>query len=60
MKKLSLKLDDIDVTGFEVVASPAGEEGTVQGAELITRQTYCVGDETCYQTCPVTCDPGLC
>lgn len=60
MKKLSLRLDDIQVTSFQTLAAESGGAGTVQGAEMITRFTYCVGDETCWQTCAATCDPGLC
>lgn len=59
MKKLSLRLDNIDVIGFEVVAPGRRGEGTVQGAEFLTRRTYCEQD-TCWQTCAVTCDPSMC
>jgi hypothetical protein len=59
MKKLSLRLDDISVTGFEVVAPETRGEGTVVGAAFLTRQTYC-DQETCGYTCAPTCDPGFC
>jgi hypothetical protein len=59
MKKLSLILDEIHVSGFEVGAAESLDRGTVQGAEAITRYTFC-NDETCWATCAVTCDPGLC
>ena len=60
MKKLKLKLDDIHVTGFEVAPPEADGAGTVKGAEALTRYTYCDWHETCWQTCALTCDPGLC
>jgi hypothetical protein len=59
MKKLKLMLDEIQVTGFVVTPAESGS-GTVNGQELITRQTYCDGDETCWYTCAPTCDPSLC
>jgi|GEM_PF-1760896 hypothetical protein len=33
MKKLALKLDDLEVTSFEVTSSDATERGTVAGHE---------------------------
>jgi hypothetical protein len=59
MKKLALNLDELKVSSFEA-GSPARGEGTVEGREFLTRQTYCDGQETCYYTCAQTCDPGLC
>ena len=50
MKKLRLRLDDIQVAAFEVVSRETGRRGTVQGAEGVTRYTFC-NDETCWQTC---------
>jgi hypothetical protein len=53
MKKLTLSLDDIQVSGFEVVAPERDRKGTVQGAEAISRITYC-DPESCILTCYVT------
>jgi hypothetical protein len=50
MKKLSLRVDDIHVAAFEVVARQGDRMGTVQGAEAISRYTYC-DQETCFATC---------
>jgi hypothetical protein len=50
MIKLKLKIEDIDVTGFELLPPATGNAGTVQGAEALTRYTYCYQD-TCFQTC---------
>lgn len=49
MNKLKLTLDEINVTGFEVVARTPEVRGTVQGAAL-TRMTYCY-QESCFNTC---------
>jgi hypothetical protein len=55
MKKLQLKLDDIRVTGFEVVARKADGTGTVIGADAITYMTRCSNDITCEESCNTNC-----
>jgi hypothetical protein len=41
MKKLKLSLDDIQVSGFEVVAPDEDRMKTVEAAEALTRFSYC-------------------
>jgi hypothetical protein len=60
MKKLSLRIEDINVTAVEMVAADTRGAGTVQGAEFLTRWTFCDGQDTCWYTCANTCDPSLC
>lgn len=51
MKKLKLRLEDVCVTGFQVVAPETVDAGTVMGADARTRlQTKC--GESCLATCP--------
>jgi hypothetical protein len=50
MKKLTLRLEDVRVIGFEVVAPEAIGVGTVIGADALTRRTQC--GESCLATCP--------
>ena len=48
MDKLTLKLDDLRVDGFEVLPSDEARGGTVKGAEVaITWYTQCQQD-TCW------------
>jgi hypothetical protein len=53
MKKLKLRLDDVRVTGFEIVAPDVEGAGTVMGADALTRRTQC--GESCLATCPEVC-----
>lgn len=56
MKKLALKIVEIEVAGFEVVQAES-RRGTVNGADAfgITRPTNC-NQGTCFQTCFQSCD----
>lgn len=54
MKKLNLRIDDVNVNTFEVSAAEMETVGTVQGAAALTRWTFCF-DETCFATCDVDC-----
>jgi hypothetical protein len=54
MKKLRLKVDEISVSGFEVLSTSPAAQGTVQGAEVPT-----------FFVCPTrgeepTCNLGSC
>jgi hypothetical protein len=55
MKKLVLNVDELDVTGFDSTPPKSGREATVNGAEFLTRYTYCDQD-----TCFATCDQATC
>ena len=55
MKKLKLSLNDIQVAAFEVVARQGDPRGTVQGAEAISRITYCN-----LESCNLSCYPDTC
>ena len=57
MRKLSLKLEDIRVTGFEVLPPERKVVGTVHGAESLTRYTRCDW-ETCWESCKLGCTPA--
>jgi len=50
MKKLRLNIDQIEVSGFDSMPVDATRQGSVNGAEFLTRYTYCEQD-TCYATC---------
>lgn len=50
MKKLSLRIDDIHVSGFEVGAPESMGAGTVNGADAITVATGC-DKITCVGSC---------
>jgi len=54
MKKLRLDIDQIEVSGFDSMPAEADTQGTVNGAELISRFTYCF-QETCPYSCEDTC-----
>ena len=48
MDKIKLKLEDIQVNGFEVLPAAGTDAGTVRGAEMaITNYTFCQQD-TCW------------
>jgi hypothetical protein len=50
VKKLMLKVEDIDVAGFETLGALPDRTGTVQGAEFLTIRTNC-DQVTCGDTC---------
>jgi hypothetical protein len=41
MKKLRLDIDEIEVSGFDSMPASNASQGTVNGAELISRITWC-------------------
>jgi hypothetical protein len=45
-----LKVEDIDVAGFETLGALPDRTGTVQGAEFLTIRTNC-DQVTCGDTC---------
>ena len=55
MKKLKLMPEEIQVTGFEVVAPETDGAGTVNAAELLTIRTRCDGYDSCPDTCTADC-----
>jgi len=52
MKKLRLDIDQIEVSGFDSMPVETNRHGSVNGAELISKITYCF-----QETCPYSCDP---
>jgi hypothetical protein len=65
MKKLALKLDELNVQSFDTMPSDGGRRGTVLGLqEFATDEQACTDVcslvPTCYscETCDAACDPG--
>jgi hypothetical protein len=46
MKKLRLDIDQIEVSGFDSMPADTASQGTVNGAEFISKFTWC-NQDTC-------------